>query len=186
MDATDREPQDAIDRELADLNRRRWQHGQRPLSRRQYDLFLASLDRDKHAIDRELEQFNRSRSKDGLTPLSRQEYVTVRMDLVKGESPIQSELHDLNTRRSNEGYGNRLNAREYVALVTAPGDEGVAEVRAVPREPETDWSFLLDGRAVLRITWRSDGCGDRGGCRYLEHPTADISRATLVIRGTHR
>ncbi len=66
------------------------------------------------------------------------------------------------------------------------GDEGVVEGRPVSREPKEDWNFLLDGRAELRITWRSDGCGDGGGCRFLEHPTADVSRATLVIRGTRR
>ena len=66
------------------------------------------------------------------------------------------------------------------------GDEGVVEGRTVSHEPKEDWSFLLDGRAELRITWRSDGCGDGGGCRFLEHPTADVSRATLVIRGTRR
>ncbi len=99
---------------------------------------------------------------------------TARPDPLRNSFRVETPFRGSSLRRSHRVATARL------------GDEGVAEVRAVPREPETDWSFLLDGRAVLRITWRSDGCGDRGGCRYLEHPTADISRATLVIRGTRR
>ncbi len=99
---------------------------------------------------------------------------TARPDALRNSFRVETPFRGSSLRRSHRVATARL------------GDEGVAEVRAVAREPETDWSFLLDGRAVLRITWRSDGCGDRGGCRYLEHPTADISRATLVIRGTRR
>jgi len=48
------------------------------------------------------------------------------------------------------------------------------------RNAKPDWSFLKDGAGELHFGWGA-GCPD--GCRYVNHASVEITRATLVIKG---
>jgi len=50
----------------------------------------------------------------------------------------------------------------------------------IVKRKKNDWSFLQDGTGEIRLNW-GGGCPD--ACIFVDHANAEITRATLIIKG---